>query len=69
MATEVLRLRILKTLQAWLEGIDGAAFGPDFPGNEIYTDITTDVARVIEHELGGKFTGNGWRTFKELERA
>jgi hypothetical protein len=28
-----------------------------------YTDISEDVCRVIEHELQGKFTGSGWRTF------
>lgn len=29
----------------------------------LYTDITDDVARVIEHELQGKFEGDGWKTF------
>lgn len=28
-----------------------------------YTDISEDVAAVIEHELGGKYTGAGWRTW------
>lgn len=28
-----------------------------------YTDISDDVARVIELELEGKFTGDGWREF------
>ena len=32
---------------------------------ESYTDISDLVAAVIEHELGGKFTGSGWRTWKE----
>lgn len=32
-----------------------------------YTDVTDDVARVIEHECGGKFTGTGWRDFKETK--
>ena len=31
-----------------------------------YLDITDDVCRVIEHELNGKFTGDGWRTFKYM---
>lgn len=30
----------------------------------LYTDITDDVVRVIEHELNGKFEGEGWRTWK-----
>jgi hypothetical protein len=29
-----------------------------------YKDISDDVCRVIEHELGGKFEGTGWRGFK-----
>lgn len=31
--------------------------------NGDYTDITEDVCRVIEHELKGKFAGDGWRRF------
>lgn len=30
-----------------------------------FRDITDDVCRVIEHELNGKFTGEGWREFKQ----
>jgi len=30
-----------------------------------YRDITNDVAAVIEHELGGKYEGDGWREWKE----
>ena len=29
-----------------------------------FTDISDDVCRVIERELGGKFEGDGWRRFK-----
>ena len=29
-----------------------------------YTDISEEVCRVIEEELGGKFEGDGWRSFK-----
>ena len=29
-----------------------------------YRDITDDVCKVIEHELNGKFEGNGWRDFE-----
>lgn len=28
---------------------------------EQWTDVSDDVALVIEHELGGRFEGNGWR--------
>jgi len=28
-----------------------------------YTDISDDVAAVIEHELKGKYKGDGWREF------
>lgn len=37
----------------------------DVPEAERYRDVTADVARVIEHELGGKFVGEGWKTWKE----
>lgn len=29
-----------------------------------FEDITDDVARVIEHELNGKYEGEGWREWK-----
>ena len=29
-----------------------------------YLDVSDDVAKVIEHELNGKFEGDGWRTFE-----
>ena len=29
----------------------------------VFTDITDDVCKVIEHELGGRFVGGGWRSF------
>jgi len=31
-----------------------------------FKDITADVAKVIEHEIGGKFVGSGWKQFKPL---
>jgi hypothetical protein len=34
----------------------------------VFTDITDDVARVIEHELGGKFEGKGWKSWKPAPR-
>lgn len=33
----------------------------------LWVDVTADVARVIEHEVGGKFVGDGWKTFKRDE--
>ena len=47
---------------------------PEFEASKIYdncreggtyTDITNDVCAVIEHELHGKFQGDGWRDFVE----
>lgn len=32
-----------------------------------FKDISDDVCRVIEHELHGKFVGDGWREFKVME--
>lgn len=31
-----------------------------------WTDVTEDVARVIEHECGGKFAGDGRKTFSRV---
>lgn len=31
-----------------------------------WKDITPDVARVIEHEVGGTFVGDGWKEFKRV---
>ncbi len=31
---------------------------------QLYRDISDDVCTVIEHELQGKFTGDGWRDFE-----
>jgi len=33
----------------------------------VFTDITDDVVRVIEHEMQGKYTGTGWRDFVRNE--
>jgi len=30
----------------------------------VFKDVTDDVCKVIEHELNGKFVGDGWREFK-----
>ena len=32
-------------------------------GDGAYRDITDDVCKVIEHELNGKFEGEGWKDF------
>lgn len=37
---------------------------PEIPEAERYRDVTDDVCAVIEHELGGKFVGDGWRDFE-----
>jgi len=34
-------------------------------GERTWPNISADVAAVIEHELGGKFTGDGWRRWEE----
>lgn len=31
---------------------------------QLYKDISDDVCQVIEHELKGKFVGDGWREFE-----
>ena len=35
-----------------------------FNEEEGYLDITENVCKVIEHELCGKYIGDGWREFK-----
>jgi hypothetical protein len=35
----------------------------DCAGLDAFTDVTDAVCKVIEKELGGKFTGSGWRKF------
>lgn len=37
----------------------------DEDGNtiEYFTDVTSDVCAVIEHELNGKYQGTGWKKF------
>lgn len=37
-------------------------------GDKAWTDVSDDVARVIEHELRGRFEGAGWREFKRIEK-
>jgi len=38
-----------------------------FTEDDLYTDISTDVCAVIEHELDGRYEGNGWRDWKRSE--
>ena len=33
-----------------------------------FLDVSEDVARVIEHELNGKYVGTGWRQWEPTER-
>jgi hypothetical protein len=33
---------------------------------ELYRDVSADVARVLEHELCGKFSGDGWRQWRTV---
>ena len=35
--------------------------------DEAFTDVSDDVAAVIEHELTGHYTGSGWRRWNENE--
>lgn len=39
----------------------------DSEESDKYTDITPWVAAVIEHELQGKFVGDGWKDFERLK--
>lgn len=39
----------------------------DYCHTGAYTDITEQVCAVIEHEMEGKFVGEGWREFKYNE--
>ncbi|MCA1571341.1 MAG: hypothetical protein LC798_13675 [Chloroflexi bacterium] len=43
--------------------IYGLCYPEQEDGGEPWTDVTDDVAAVIEHELGGHFVGQGWRSF------
>jgi len=42
-------------------------FKSDDPKAKPFADITLDVCAVIEHELNGKYDGDGWRRFKRNE--
>ncbi len=48
---------------------DLADWKPDDPERpkpeELYRDVSTDVARVLEHELRGEFRGDGWRQWRQ----
>jgi len=35
--------------------------------NNPFTDVSEDVAAVIEHELNGKFEGDRWKTWKTAD--
>lgn len=36
--------------------------------DELFTDVTADVRAVIEHELHGRYEGEGWARWKREER-
>ena len=38
--------------------------GEEKPEGDLFTDVSGDVAAVIEHELNGKYSGTGWRKWK-----
>ena len=46
--------------------IYGLCGGSENPAND-WTDVTDDVCAVIEHELGGKFIGDGWRDWADAD--
>jgi len=62
----------------YAEDADLKAKKGDLPASKIWDacmgddatwkDITEDVCAVIEQELGGKFTGEGWRRFEFADR-
>jgi len=37
--------------------------------DDFFTDISLEVARIIEEALRGEFYGDGWRDFRYLSRA
>lgn len=44
--------------------------GPDDNGKEprgMFHDVTDDVVAVIEHELNGKYVGDGWRHWEPVK--
>jgi len=46
----------------------GLVYGLCYEGTNNYdkfTDVTEDVCAVIEHELNGKFSGDGWRSWEK----
>lgn len=45
------------------------ADNPDWKRKDLYIDITDDVVAVIEHELQGRYEGEGWKKFKYLRDA
>jgi hypothetical protein len=44
-------------------------FGNVYSESGSWTDITADVAAVIEHEVGGTFSRDGWKTFTRRSAA
>lgn len=50
--------------QAWQASTIYSKCGDEAPGH--WLDITDDVARVIEHELQGKYKGDGWKHWEPV---
>ncbi len=42
---------------------DESEINPETGGEIVFHDISADVARVIEHEVGGTYSGDGWKEF------
>jgi len=50
--------------EEYLESLAEEGITPDM----FYTDISADVAAVIEHEMQGSYIGDGWRQFVDVDR-
>ena len=46
------------------EGKEGGYIDDGVTVDDLYLDISPFVALVIEHELQGKYVGDGWKSFK-----
>lgn len=53
---------------ASLRSSDAEAEARALEASKPYTDISDMVAKVIEHELHGKFVGDGWREFQRADQ-
>jgi hypothetical protein len=51
-----------------INGVDASKIYKECNDEGSYTDISDDVVRVIEHELNGKYVGDGWKDWKEDDK-